>query len=105
MYRTVTEDDKRDRLGIDCWMDCALTDSIPYLYNLQYVVYKRLGSNDKAKTAISKVRNKISDDGKNMLLEETPMLNRHLKTSFNLLGNCYELEDDRERAWDVIQCL
>ncbi|KAH3727246.1 hypothetical protein DPMN_053176 [Dreissena polymorpha] len=100
MYRTITEDDKRDRLNIERWMDCAVTDSIPYLYYLQYLVYKRLGSNDKAKTAISKLRNKISDVGENMCCKENPVMNRHLETSFNLLGNCYELEGNLEHAWD-----
>ncbi|XP_045194475.2 uncharacterized protein LOC123550105 [Mercenaria mercenaria] len=73
------------------WMDCAVVDSLPYMYFLQYKTYGYLGRQDDKKTALSNLVKTI---------DQEPNL-RHRETALNLLGQCMEEED---RAVDALRC-
>ncbi|XP_060574006.1 uncharacterized protein LOC132731770 [Ruditapes philippinarum] len=91
MNRSTKEDrvfrTKRD----NDWMDCAVVDSLPYLYFLQYKVYSHLGRHDQKQAALFKLTRTI---------KEEPNLG-HRETALNLLGKCMEQEG---RAGEALQC-
>ncbi|XP_060560706.1 uncharacterized protein LOC132720567 [Ruditapes philippinarum] len=76
---------------IDDWMDCAVVDSLPYLYFLQYKVNSHLGRNNEKQSALSKLLRTI-------IIE--PDLG-HRETALNILGKCMEQEG---RVRDALQC-
>jgi hypothetical protein len=47
MFRSTTEDAKGKIVGMHEWMDMAEIDAQPYLYFMQFLVYKRLGDEDR----------------------------------------------------------
>ncbi|XP_060576581.1 uncharacterized protein LOC132733873 [Ruditapes philippinarum] len=91
MFRS-TQEDRMFRTEEDNkWMDCAVVDSLPYLYFLQYKVYSHLGRHDQKQAALFKLIRTI---------KEEPNLG-HRETALNILGKCMEQEG---RAGDAFQC-
>ncbi|XP_060563433.1 uncharacterized protein LOC132722866 [Ruditapes philippinarum] len=90
MFRS-TQEDRMFRTEDDEWMDCAVVDSLPYLYFLQYKVYNHLGRHDQKQAALLKLISTI---------KEEPNLG-HRETALNILGKCMEQEG---RAGDALQC-
>jgi hypothetical protein len=82
MFRTEEDND---------WMDCAVVDSLPYLYFLQYKVYSHLGRHDQKQAALFRLIRTIKEE-RNL---------GHRKTALNILGKCMEQEG---RAGDALQC-
>ncbi|XP_060594213.1 uncharacterized protein LOC132748621 [Ruditapes philippinarum] len=84
-----TQDDMihRDRRK-DCWMDCAVVDSLPFLYFLQYKIYSRLQRCQEQQQAISKLIRTIVID----------VNLRHRETAINILGQCLEQENIPQEA-------
>ncbi|XP_053405217.1 uncharacterized protein LOC128558925 [Mercenaria mercenaria] len=86
-----TQDDMASRGLVDYWMDCAVVDSLPYLYFLQYKTYSHLErQNDKQEALSNLVRT----------IDQEPNLG-HRETALNLLGQCMEQE---HRARDALHC-
>ncbi|XP_045207653.2 uncharacterized protein LOC123559695 [Mercenaria mercenaria] len=90
MFRS-TKDDLAFRYKIDCWMDLAVADSLPYLYFLQYKTYSYLGKQEDKQRALSNLLKTI---------DQEPNLG-HRETALNLLGQCMERED---RVNDASNC-
>ncbi|XP_060555623.1 uncharacterized protein LOC132716375 [Ruditapes philippinarum] len=86
-----TEEDRMFRTEDDEWMDCAVVDSLSFLYFLQYKVYSHLGRHDQKQAALLKLIRTIKGE---------PNLG-HRETALNILGKCMEQEG---RAGDALQC-
>ncbi|XP_045191682.2 uncharacterized protein LOC123548454 [Mercenaria mercenaria] len=90
MFRS-TQEDLQHRGEDDAWMDCAVVDSLPYLYFLQYKTYSNLQRPEEQQQALNKL----------MWVIETEDNLGHRETALNLLGQCMEQEN---RPADAIQC-
>ncbi|XP_052762192.1 uncharacterized protein LOC128204823 [Mya arenaria] len=90
MHRTINQEDKQHRILIDGWMDNVISDSVPFLYYLQYLAYRKLGYQDKKLTAMWKLRHYINHDNKGY---------GHPDTAANMLGHCCEMENRLDLAW------
>ncbi|XP_060592886.1 uncharacterized protein LOC132747503 [Ruditapes philippinarum] len=91
MFRSTQEDRMFRTKEDNDWMDCAVVDSLPYLYFLQYKVYSHLGRHDLKQAALFKLIRTIKKE-RNL---------GHQETALNLLGKCMEQEG---RAGDALQC-
>ncbi|KAH3784218.1 uncharacterized protein LOC127841684 [Dreissena polymorpha] len=92
-YRTVTAEDKACRGSIHKpswmeWMDLAVVDSLPYMYYLQYLIFRTTGLISDKDIAFKKLQTAIFRD-----------LHYHIDTSLNLIGHCCELEGNLSKAW------
>ncbi|XP_053407825.1 uncharacterized protein LOC123547583 [Mercenaria mercenaria] len=87
MFRS-SQDDMLPRYKHHYWMDCAAVDSLPYLYFLQYKVYKQLGRDVEKKRALTTLAD-ITDTEPNL---------GHKETALNLLGQCMEQENRLDDA-------
>ncbi|XP_045204676.2 uncharacterized protein LOC123557324 [Mercenaria mercenaria] len=88
MFRSTGQETAGD--GEVSWMDWAVVDSLPYLYFLQYKIYKQLHRGDAQQTALLHLVNTA---------ETTPNLG-HRETALNLIGQCMEEEN---RPIDALQ--
>ncbi|XP_053390689.1 uncharacterized protein LOC128553532 [Mercenaria mercenaria] len=86
-----TQEDLAFRGTNDDWMDLAVTDSLPYLYFLQYKTYTNLGRHEDKHRALSNLMRTI---------DQEPNL-AHRETALNILGQCMEQED---QARDALRC-
>ncbi|XP_060591365.1 uncharacterized protein LOC132746277 [Ruditapes philippinarum] len=88
MFRS-TQDDMihRDQYE-DNWVDCAVIDSLPFLYFLQYKIYSHLQRHQDQQQALSKLTRTIVTD-KNL---------GHRETALNILGQCMEQENRPQQA-------
>ncbi|XP_053375080.1 uncharacterized protein LOC128547207 [Mercenaria mercenaria] len=90
MFRS-TQEDLLHRGEDDDWMDCAVVDSLPYLYFLQYKTYSFLQRPEEQQQALNKLG----------LVIRTELNLAHRETALNLLGQCMEQEN---RPVDALQC-
>ncbi|XP_053375112.1 uncharacterized protein LOC123533644 [Mercenaria mercenaria] len=90
MFRS-TQEDLLHRGEDDDWMDCAVVDSLPYLYFLQYKTNSLLQRPDEQQQALTKLGWVIRTE-RNL---------GHRETALNLLGQCMEQEN---RPADALQC-
>jgi tetratricopeptide (TPR) repeat protein len=87
MFRSAQHDMiHRDKM--DEWMDLAVVDSLPFLYFLQYKVYRHLQRYQEQQQALSKLENIIKTD-QNL---------GHKETALNVLGQCMEQENRPKQA-------
>ncbi|KAH3770342.1 hypothetical protein DPMN_171627 [Dreissena polymorpha] len=92
MNRNITQKEVSLRNNKDkMWMDGAEIDARPFLHYHQYLTYRGLGERDNQLHAIEVLESYIFDIGNSINLY-------HPETSLNLLGHCYEMEGDYERA-------
>ncbi|XP_053399643.1 uncharacterized protein LOC128557074 [Mercenaria mercenaria] len=90
MFRS-TREDLLHRGGRDNdWMDCAVVDSLPYLYFLQYKAYGNLQRPEEQQQALNKL----------MWVFRKECNLGHRETALNLLGQCMEQEN---RPVDALQ--
>ncbi|XP_053375491.1 uncharacterized protein LOC123535465 [Mercenaria mercenaria] len=90
MFRS-TQEDLLHRGRRDNWMDCAVVDSLPYLYFLQYKTYSFIQRPEEQQQALIKLGWVIRTE-RNL---------GHRETALNLLGQCMEQEN---RPADALQC-
>jgi tetratricopeptide (TPR) repeat protein len=88
MFRS-TQDDmiNRDEYR-DYWMNWAVVDSLPFLYFLQYKIYRHLQRHQDQRQALSKLIRTIETD-ENL---------GHRETALNILGQCLEQENRPQQA-------
>ncbi|XP_052796267.1 uncharacterized protein LOC128228804 [Mya arenaria] len=94
MYRAASREEieMREPL-VDDWMDMAVVDSLPYLYYLQYLTFKKLNVSTRVDQARSKLINYVAQyNGYG-----------HLETALNLLGHFFEMENNHWLAY-VMYC-
>jgi tetratricopeptide (TPR) repeat protein len=87
MFRC-TQDDMIHRHQLHYWMDWAVVDSLPFLYFLQYKIYRHLQRHQDQQKALSKLIRTIVTD-KNL---------GHRETALNILGQCMEQENRPQQA-------
>ncbi|XP_053375465.1 uncharacterized protein LOC123534068 [Mercenaria mercenaria] len=87
MFRA-TQEDLLERDEDDGWIDCAVVDSLPYLYFLQYKTYRHLQRGADQQRALLHLATTIDTD-RNL---------RHRETALNLLGQCLEQENRYDAA-------
>ena len=75
----------------DLWMDCAVIDSLPFLYYLQYLTYSRLQNPLEKQRALRNLRQSVITE-RNL---------GHKETVYNILGQCMEQEN---RYVDALSC-
>ncbi|XP_052778106.1 uncharacterized protein LOC128215462 [Mya arenaria] len=90
MYKTFTPEDAQQYKICDGYMDSAIIESVPFLYYLQYLTYRKLKQHDKKSAALHKLANYLDDER-----------NRHgyVETATNILGHCYKLQNRLDLAW------
>ncbi|XP_045169615.2 uncharacterized protein LOC123532273 [Mercenaria mercenaria] len=87
-----TQKDIQHRERYDNWMDCAVVDSLPYLYFLQYKTLGNLNRPEEQQQALNKL----------IWVTERERNLGHRETALNLLGQCMEQEnrlDDAHRCY------
>ncbi|KAH3897031.1 hypothetical protein DPMN_021215 [Dreissena polymorpha] len=93
MNRGMTEEKVAQRNSTEkLWMVNAEVDARPFLHYLQYLTYGGLGERNKQLHAFEKLRSSCIFDPRNLINMH------HLETALNLLGHCYEMEGDYQRA-------
>ncbi|XP_060562613.1 uncharacterized protein LOC132722181 [Ruditapes philippinarum] len=88
MFRS-TQDDMihRNQYG-DFWMAWVVVDSIPFLYFLQYKIYRHLQRHQDQQQVLSKlIRTIVTDENLS-----------HKETALNILGQCMEQENRPQQA-------
>ncbi|XP_060575061.1 uncharacterized protein LOC132732600 [Ruditapes philippinarum] len=88
MFRSTQDDMIHRELYHDFWMDWAVVDSLPFLYFLQYKVYRHLQRHQDQQQALNKLISTIEID-KNL---------GHRETALNILGQCMEQENRPQQA-------
>ncbi|XP_060578754.1 uncharacterized protein LOC132735781 [Ruditapes philippinarum] len=88
MFRS-TQDDMIHRHQLDYWMDWAVVDSLPFLYFLQYKIYRHQQRHQDQQQALSKFIRTIEIDEN---------LSTHRETALNILGQCMEQENKPQQA-------
>jgi tetratricopeptide (TPR) repeat protein len=72
----------------DYWMDWVVVDSLPFMYFLQYKIYRRLQRYQDKRHALCKLMRTIEED-KDIA---------HKETALNILGQCLEQEHRQKQA-------
>jgi tetratricopeptide (TPR) repeat protein len=88
MFRYTQDDIKHRDQNEDFWMDWAIIEYLPFLYFLQYKVYRHLQRYQDQQQALSKLANII----------ETDKSLTHKETALNILGQCLEQENIPKQA-------
>ncbi|XP_052765760.1 uncharacterized protein LOC128207013 [Mya arenaria] len=98
--RTLCDEERLMRRPGDDWMDDIIIDAIPFLYYLQYLTYKELKDQEinwglrkeltkRKQSALKKLHLYTFEEIKGQ---------GHAETAFNVLGHCYELENNNDMA-------
>ena len=100
MYRTQTQRDKNERLQQHVWMDWVVIDCVPFMYYLQYLVYRQIGNLFRKFLARCKLmdyfkQNRDEVEGENSF--------GHDETVLHVLAHCWELENKPDEAWHLYQ--
>jgi len=100
MYRTQTQRDKNERFQQHAWMDLIVIECVPFLYYLQYLVYRQIGNLFRKFLARCKLmdyfkQNRDEVEGENSF--------GHDETVLHVLAHCWELENKPDEAWHLYQ--
>ncbi|XP_060574723.1 uncharacterized protein LOC132732334 [Ruditapes philippinarum] len=88
MFRSTQDDMIHRHWFKDCWMDWAVVDSLPFLYFLQYKIYRHLQRHQDKQQALNKlIRTIVTDENL-----------KHRETALNILGQCMEQENRPQQA-------
>jgi len=90
MYRTQTQTDKTKRNELHEWMDLVVIECEPFLYYLQYLVYRQKGNLPRRLLAMFNLMD-YNHHGLGKLLCDKAY--GHMDTTLHMLAHCWELED------------
>ncbi|XP_060564178.1 uncharacterized protein LOC132723473 [Ruditapes philippinarum] len=93
MFRSTQDDMIHRHQHADKWMDWAVVDSLPYLYFLQYKIYRHLQRHQDQQQALGKLIRTIATD-RNL---------GHRETALNILGQCMEQKNRPQHALKCYQ--
>ncbi|KAH3740385.1 hypothetical protein DPMN_047091 [Dreissena polymorpha] len=97
MNRNNTKEEVAQRDYVEkLWMDSAEVAARSFLHYLQYLTYGGLGERDKQLQALRTLGSYIYDI-RNYINQY------HYETALNMLGHCYEMEGDYERALNIYE--
>jgi len=94
MFRTMTHEDQQLRHVNNEWMDLVMIDCVPFLYYLQYLVYRQLGQPARKMSALQKLEDYAGQPGGIL---------GHVDTAFHVLAHCCELENEPNDAFGLYQ--
>jgi len=94
MFRTMTHEDQQLRHGHNDWMDLVMINCVPFLYYLQYLVYRQLDQPVRKMTALQKLEDYVRQPGGIL---------GHGDTAGHVLAHCCELENQPDDAFDLYQ--
>jgi len=94
MFRTMTHEDQQHRHIHNEWMDLVVIDCVPFLYYLQYLVYRQLGQPVRKMTALQKLDDYVCQPGG---------IGGHVDTAIHVLAHCRELENRPDAAFFYYQ--
>jgi len=94
MFRTMTHADQQLRHASNKWMDLVMIDCVPFLYYLQYLVYRQLGQPVRKMAALQKLMLYVAQPGG---------IRGHVDTALHVLAHCWELENRPDAAFDYYQ--
>jgi len=100
MYRTQTQKDRNERNESHDWMDLVVTKCEPFLYYLQYLVYRQEGDLPRKQSAKSHLVH-YTHHGVGKWLCDKAL--GHMDTALHMLAHCWELEDRPDVAWQLYQ--
>jgi len=102
MYRTHTEKDMEERnyLLELTWMDQVVIDNVPFLYYLQYLVYRKKDNLPRRLLAIFNLMDYFNKGLGKELWEKSK---GHVDTALHVLAHCWELENRHDVAWHLYQ--
>ncbi|XP_060551298.1 uncharacterized protein LOC132712876 [Ruditapes philippinarum] len=88
MFRSTQDDMIHRNQDTNYWMDWAVVDSLPFLYFLQYKIYRHLQRHQDKRQALGKLIRTIATD----------VNLKHRETALNILGQCMEQENKPQHA-------
>jgi len=94
MCRTMIYEDQQLRYFNNKWMDQVVIDCVPFLYYLQYLVYRQLGQPARKTAALQKLKDYVCRPGG---------IQGHVDTAANVLAHCWELENQPDAAFGYYQ--
>ena len=94
IFRTMTHEDQQLRHGGNIWMDLVVIDCVPFLYYLQYLVYRQLGQPARKIAALQILQDYVCQPGG---------IAGHVDTAINVLAHCRELENRPDDAFGYYQ--
>jgi len=100
MYRTQTQRDKDERIPQHAWMDLIVIDCLPFLYYLQYLVYRQKCNLSRKLLAIFNLMDYLD---KSRVEVEFDYSIGHVDTVLHVLAHCWELENRPDVAWHLYQ--
>jgi len=99
MYRTQTQEDRKKRHREHGWMDLVVIDCLPFLFYLQFLVYKQMGQPYRQFKA-------MQNQGDYFTCLKQKQIRGHGDTAANVLAHCFELVDRSNisnMAWNRYQ--
>ena len=75
-------------------MDLVVIDCVPFLYYLQYLVYRQLGQTALKMAALQELRDYVCQPGGTF---------SHACTAVHVLAHCRELENEPDVAFELYQ--
>ena len=90
----MTHEDQQLRHGNTDWMDLVMIDCVPFLYFLQYLVYRQLDQPVRKMAALQKLRDYVCQPGG---------IQGHADTAIHVLARCCELENRPDAAFGYYQ--
>ena len=100
MYRTQTQKDMEERNRLNEWMDWVVIEYVPFLYYIQYLVYRHKGNLSKKFLAMFNLIGFFNHGLGKHLCEKAK---GHMDTAFHVLAHCLELENRPGVAWHLYQ--
>jgi len=89
MKRTQTDLDKRQRNMDNKWMDLVVIDCVPFLYYLQYLVYREMADETTTFIAAANLQSYVC---------QPEGIVGHSDTAMHVLAHTFELENDLHTA-------
>jgi len=90
----MTHEDQQLRHIHNKWMDLVVIDCVPFLYFLQYLVYRQLGQPARKMAALQKLEDYACQPGG---------IQGHANTAARVLARCCELENRPDAAFGYYQ--
>jgi len=92
MYRTQTQEDRKKRHPEQDWMDLVVIDCLPFLFYLQFLVYRQMGQPDRQVKAMQNLQHYITFAWLQLIVG-------HKETALHVAAHCCELLNRSDVAW------
>jgi len=96
MYRTQTQEDRKKRHQEHGWMDLVVIDCLPFLFYLQFLVYRQMGQQDRQAVALQNLDHYFTFAWLEQIVG-------HRETALHVFAHCWELVNRSDKAWGDYQ--